>query len=218
MAKKLDKMPDAAFLGDPVLEGFLDSHKRIQFQLEQRLDAENLTGIILAVVDAADFPEANTGLVGYFEKRKMPGVFVSVNKPIATLLAPWPANSFVSQSIDFVDCISQMSGTRELVGPHVHYLESPQQLVELSGKISELLSKKTGKRFLVIDSLSTLLIYNRPESIEKFVHAVTNKIRGMPVFAVLLMIKTAENLDVQRIVSQFCDHVIEVREKGIGMP
>jgi len=128
------------------------------------------------------------------------------------LICKLPPTPFVQNKIEFVDCISQMSGAPELEGPHYNYLESPQQLVELSVLLNKLFQKIEGNKFLVVDSLSTLLIYNKPEAITKFVHSIANKIRTEKVLGVLLIIKTEDNMDVIKILSQFSDSVIEVRD------
>ena len=197
------------------LESYLDSNKRIQYKLTDSLKDLGSEGVVLVIIDAVEYASTNMGLIGFFEKRVMPGVFVSVNKPLVDLLVKLPHTEFVNTQVEFVDCISQMSGAKEIESERAHYLESPQQLVELSMMIHKLVQQIEGKKFLIVDSLSTLLIYNKAEAIEKFVHSISNKIRSEHVFGVLLMIKTDENRDVIKILSQFSDSVVEVHDKSI---
>ncbi len=202
---------------DEDLESYLDPNKRVQMKLEQSLSGVAKKGVVLVIIDAIEYSDANTGLIRFFEKSGTPGVFVSVNKPLVDLLHKLPQTEYIQTKVEFVDCISQMSGTPEMEGPHFHYLESPQQLVELSMIIQRLLGQQTGPRFLVMDSLSTLLIYNKAEAIEKFVHSIANKIRSDQVMGILMMIRTEENIDVIKILSQFSDSVVEVRDRPAAL-
>jgi hypothetical protein len=68
-----------------------------------------------------------------------------------------------------------------------------------------------------VDSLSTLLIYNKPDAVVKLVHSIANKVRVENVQGVFLMIKTEENLDIIKIISQFADTVIEVRDRPAAL-
>jgi nucleoside 2-deoxyribosyltransferase len=199
------------------LEKFLDPNKRIMVMLENRLKTLPDRNVVLAIIDAIEYTDVDSGLVKFFEQRQTGGVFVAVNKPVTGLLEKIGDSKFVRENVEFIDCISSLSGSREVQETHVHYLESPQQLVELSVLVAKLLAQFKDKKFLVVDSLSTLLIYNKPDAVVKLVHSIANKVRVENVQGVFLMIKTEENLDIIKIISQFADTVIEVRDRPAAL-
>lgn len=67
-----------------------------------------------------------------------------------------------------------------------------------------------GKKFLVIDSISTLLAYNKAEKIIYFLHALSSALPVLGADAVFIGLKNEESKALQQISSQFCDKVIKV--------
>ncbi len=194
------------------LENFLDPKKRMDARLESEISALGKKRVVLVILNSLEYADIGQNLLPFFEKQGQAGIFVSVNKPAVNIIAGSPAKAFAQKSVEFVDCVSRISGTRESESPKIHYLESPQQLVELSELLTQMVASGEA-RFLVLDSLSTLLIYNKPESIEKFVHTLSTRVRAQNVLGIFLIVKTEQNRDAVRVLSQFCDAVIEIGEK-----
>ena len=65
-------------------------------------------------------------------------------------------------------------------------------------------------KFVFLDSVSTLLIYNNLETTERFVHYMINKIRNMGFFVVLISIDEEKSNKLIPILSQFCDKIIKI--------
>jgi archaellum biogenesis ATPase FlaH len=76
----------------------------------------------------------------------------------------------------------------------------------------ELKTMPLDNRVAVFDSVSTLLLYNKAESVERFVHNLAGKIRNLQTIAILLMVHLEEEKDTIRVISQFCDKTIEISE------
>jgi len=87
--------------------------------------------------------------------------------------------------------------------------------MELTVQIEQGLQNNSKEQFVVLDSLSTLLLYNKADSVEKFVHTLAGKIRQKKAMGLFLMVRLKENEDIIRLLSQFCDHTIEIEDKPI---
>jgi hypothetical protein len=62
-----------------------------------------------------------------------------------------------------------------------------------------------------VDSISTLLVYNSPQSVEKFCHTVIAKNRSENVIGVFLLIESEEHRSVVDTLAQFVDNVVFIR-------
>ncbi|RMD45411.1 hypothetical protein D6829_02430 [Candidatus Pacearchaeota archaeon] len=94
------------------------------------------------------------------------GVYVSLNKTIEGLKAVFDEAGAKYEKIFFIDCVSS-----DNVDSEVLYV-SPQNLDELLLSIEEFLEEIKGEKFLIIDALSTLLIYNSENEVARFVEKV----------------------------------------------
>jgi KaiC/GvpD/RAD55 family RecA-like ATPase len=175
------------------------------------LDDLKKSYVLLALIKVKEYSATNIELIKFFVEKKIPGIFVTINKPLEDLAMDIPKDYLESQGIYFIDCISKMSGAAEMSGKNFFCVESPNQLVELSEMLKNVVSKiQSEEKFIVIDSISTLLIYNKPEVVEKFVHSIAGKMRVWKVKGVLIMVESSETKPIAETLGQFCDHVVEI--------
>ncbi len=192
------------------LEQYLDPQKRIQAKLESALKAVKAPKVVLLLIDSEHYNAVQASLLQFLRQKR--GVFVSVNKPLGNLLET-PESVVQLANLVFVDMVSESSGIQPLNAGNARYLESPQNLLELAVLTEkELKGMPIDERFAVFDSLSTLLLYNKAEAVERFVHNLAGKIRNLQTIAILLMVHLEEHKDTIRVISQFCDQTIEVAE------
>ena len=94
----------------------------------------------------------------------------------------------------------------------MQYLDSPLALVEMDMAITESMQNiASNQKFLFIDSVSTLLVYNSPQAVEKFCHTVISKNRNATTLVILLALDTAEHKNVLDSLHQFVDQSIVMR-------
>ena len=96
------------------------------------------------------------------------GVYVSLNKTQKSIEDILNKNGITTEKLFFIDCVTTEK-TREDV---LHI--SPEQLDTLSSAITEFIRDIKGEKFLIIDALSTLLIYNNENKVAKFVKEITD--------------------------------------------
>lgn len=92
---------------------------------------------------------------------------------------------------------------------NVQYLESATDLTELMMFIDKRLTP-SGSPIIVFDSLSTLLVYNEPRSVEKLVHMLVGKADSFSSRLVLLMVKSREHEGTIETIGQFCSKVAQI--------
>jgi archaellum biogenesis ATPase FlaH len=138
--------------------------------------------------------------------------FVTVSKTF-DYLAKTFKDSTRHPNIKFIDCISRAAGISDNSNNCI-FIESPVMLEKL---ILEILNNfKTQKRdmdkYIVIDSLSALMIYNDPEIIREFISLVMNRCRAENIHVVTILVE--EEMDSNKLI-QLNDKIIVLRDSFI---
>jgi archaellum biogenesis ATPase FlaH len=116
-------------------------------------------------------------------------------------------------NIKFIDCISRAAGISENASNCI-YIESPVMLEKM---ILEILNNFKGMKrdldkYIVIDSLSALMIYNDPEIIREFMSLVMNRSRSENIHVVSILVE--EEMDSSKLI-QLNDKIIVLRDSFI---
>ncbi len=116
-------------------------------------------------------------------------------------------------NIKFIDCISRAAGISDIASNCI-YIESPVMLEKM---ILEILNNFKGMKrdldkYIVIDSLSALMIYNDPEIIREFMSLVMNRSRSENIHVVSILVE--EEMDSSKLI-QLNDKIIVLRDSFI---
>jgi len=143
-------------------------------------------------------------------QKGMGGVYVSVSRPYEFIVSTMQGAGVSSDDLYFIDCISRMAGKSTHDKPdNVVFVENPSSLEEVSMYLDRMLGKvKSGKKFLFLDSLSSLLIYNSDKSVKEFTHFIINKIRLENIAGVIFSIEKKEAEDLVKTLVPMCDSEI----------
>lgn len=164
--------------------------------------------VVLALIDPIRYQEAVLGVLRHFTMRVPRGIYVSLNKPYATLSKSIEKAGIASDSLYFVDGITNVPSIEE---DSTHScLGSGVDLSNLCIGISKAVNRFTEEKFLVLDSLSTLLIYNDSKAVAKFAHLLTEKMRRWATSGSLLTVEMNAERDVVSQLAPFCDKVVKI--------
>lgn len=142
-------------------------------------------------------------------------VYVTVTKPHNTLTKQF---EFLrnSKNIKFIDCISRAAGITNNC-PNCIFLESPSLLEKLGLEIMNVFKEvdEGTKKYLIIDSLSNLIIYNNTEIVTEFFYHIINKTRARDIHTISLAIEE-EGMEssLNRLV-YLNDKILKVRDSFI---
>jgi hypothetical protein len=142
-------------------------------------------------------------------------VYVTVTKPYDTLTKEYEYLK-EAKNIKFIDCISRASGIT-VASLNCIFIESPTMLEKLGLEIMNTFKEINDetKKFLVIDSLSNLIIYNDPEIVTEFFYHIINRTRARNIHTISLAIEE-EGLDkyLNRLI-YLNDKILKVRDSFI---
>ncbi len=164
--------------------------------------------IVLTLIDPMRYQEATVDILNYFSKKSSRGIYVTLNKPFSVLMKTFGNAGVPAESLYFVDGITNVPSPEE--GKDHACLGSGVGLSNLCIGISRAVNLFEGEKFLLLDSLSTLLIYNDPKSVSKFAHLLTEKMRRWNTSGSLLTVEMNAEKDVVSQLAPFCDKVVKL--------
>ena len=142
-------------------------------------------------------------------------VYVTVTKPYDSLVKQYEY-LLEAKNIKFIDCISRAAG---ILRSDVNcvYIESPTMLEKLGLEIINTFKEvdDNTKKFLLIDSLSNLIIYNDPDIVTEFFYHIVNRTRAKNIHIISLAIEE-EGLEkhLKRLI-YLNDKILKVRDSFI---
>jgi KaiC/GvpD/RAD55 family RecA-like ATPase len=116
-----------------------------------------------------------------------------------------------------VDCVSRQQGVEELTDARVSYVSSPEDMTGIGIEFSELLEEFHANRGLernrvLFHSITALLLYSNPETVFRFLHVFTGRIRSVSGLGVFVIESTVHDDRTMGTIQQLFDGVIEVAE------
>ena len=148
-------------------------------------------------------------LVKNFCKKGLPGIFVSMNKSAEDLLRLAEEHKVPCEGMLIVDTVSKRESVPMATSDNIAYVESPKDLTEIEAEVAEFIAKmKPGPKFFILDSVSTMLVYNAEKTVEKFVHRLGERLRANDFKAVFVVMEGTKP-EILNVLSQFCDKVIK---------
>jgi len=182
-------------------------------RISNAISVNQSIGILLPVSNYSDLVQALFQRIR--DKPDEAWVYITVTKPYDTLAKQY---EFLPEmkNIRFIDCISRAAGLTK-ANPNVTFVESPTMLEKLGLEIMNIFKSagENSKKFLVIDSLSNLVIYNDPDIVTEFFYHIINRTRARDIHTISLAIED-EGLEsyLNRLI-YLNDKILKVRDSFI---
>ena|SRR3989344_6409544 len=133
------------------------------------------------------------------ELKGKPCVYISLNKSQKSMADILSAKNINENSLFFIDCVSSSKDEDAI---HL----GPSDLEMLAFSIKEFLNQIKGEKYLIIDALSTLLIFNSENNVIKFTKSLTEFATGQGVQIISFSPKT-EGEEMLNKIFNFFDKV-----------
>ena len=134
-------------------------------------------------------------------------VMVSFNKPSSTFENIFKGKT--KSDIFYVDLVTQVATGEPQKKENVVFLASQRNLTDLSITLSEVLNRLEGKKFVILDSLTTMLLYNDSSTTTQFLQFLANRLRLWNTSSFILTMEGKGEEEVIRVVSQVVDKTIK---------
>jgi KaiC/GvpD/RAD55 family RecA-like ATPase len=119
-------------------------------------------------------------------KQKETCIMVTLNDTADKILEDMDVSE--GESLYIVDCISSRFGPTSLPSENVFFIDNPMNLAHIMVMVEDLIERggEGGVR-LVIDSVSTLIMYSQIRVVFKFLHMLTAKVRSTGAVGLMLL-------------------------------
>ena len=177
-------------------------------------DLEN-NELLLVVSPSNMVEEVNLEIMRYFiNKKDAYCVYVTIAKPYKTILNILKKNRISSNKIFFIDCISGLITGEDMQRAGNCILCQPQSLTNISIALTSALKSipTDQEKVLILDTISTLMLYNEVLVIGRFMHALTGKIRKLGVKSVIFTLEEETDKKILSQMSHFCDKCITLKD------
>ena len=177
------------------------------------LDFESLDNneLILLVTSGEKVEEVNQDLLKYYVNEKGAiCIFTTFTKPHDVILGKLKKGKIRVEDIFFIDCATPISGPGEIHGTDKVVFCNPESLTNISIAITTAMKNmpKERDRILILDTVTTLTLYNKLNSVIKFIHFISGEIRKHKIKSLILSLDLKSNEKIISELSRFCDVTI----------
>lgn len=179
---------------------------KIETIVFEKLSAQTGQTSMLVLAKPDQYGAVRNAALGFHLKNNAGIVIVSLNGNLKKLSAQVTGLGD-SKNVFFIDMFSEKP---ESTGPNSVFI-APNELSDCSDFIEKILGNLKGKSpVIVLDSLSTLLVYNDEATVKRFVHSLIGKASAYNASALILGLQDTENEGLAKTISQFVDTTVVI--------
>jgi len=182
-------------------------------QINNVLKSLGSNKVVLFIIDPKKYQSIHVKILkGIIKIKKFSGIYITVNKPYDALIEYLKKNKIPTENIFFIDAISKSVSQEIRLTENCLFIPSPSHLTDLGIALTQALEsmKEKKSKFLILDSISTLLIYNDFETVAKFVHFIVSRLRIFELIGLIISVEKLLDERMINILMEMCDEVIEI--------
>ncbi len=146
--------------------------------------------------------------------------YISLNKPVKAMLATFQGEGLNIERFHIIDAVTKMAIASPKPVENTTYVSSPAALGEIYSAFSQLLDQEDFGA-VILDSISTILVYEQPGVALKFLHMLITKASVKGCHGAFICLK--EDMDAQllrelnMLVDVVRDYAKEMEVEGAGV-
>ncbi|MBI2656070.1 hypothetical protein HYX06_06630 [Candidatus Woesearchaeota archaeon] len=166
--------------------------------------------LLLVTVGAKNYQNAAIDLLRFLvNEQNNPGVYVTLNKPYEVMQRNLANNGIDTRLVIFIDATSRAEQLKKV--DNCLYIGSPEKLSDISVAMDQAIKAlPTSEKFLIFDSLNTLIIFNKPATVARFIHFLAGKIREWKVKGIIITLEKETEQSLLDELTQFADSRVDL--------
>ncbi len=168
---------------------------------------------ILVLVHSHGLKKIVSKIMGYLIKNKFSGIYISINVPHKTIDKLLKKEGLKTDKVIYIDCITATSHVIPTQKEdNVIFADHPSDLRHdgrIMNEISQFLISVPGKKYVVIDTLRTMLIYNEPAIVSEFTDRLIEVTKDSNSKLIVLTRKEDDEELIREISYRF-DEIIDI--------
>ncbi len=202
MAQKSGKWDDSK------IEELLNKENRVKLQIQEAFAKLEKPFTVLALVDAKQYQASRNEIIKT-QEREGHILYIAMNNGHKKISSELEKAGIDHTKIFFIDMVStERIGGEQAGAKNAIYLDSPTDLTDMILNAEEKL--REGRTMIIVDSLSTMQVYNDASAVEKVMHTLLGKVNSGGASAIILGTDVKESDKITKTVSQFVDKTITI--------
>lgn len=144
------------------------------------------------------------------------GIYISTLKVYDELIRVLEEAYVDLSRVHIVDAISRMYGLEPAENKRCVFVSSPVNIQSINSAVVGQLAQLKGTPFVLLDSLTTILLYNSVQRIVDFTKKMAQHIKGPDTNGLLLMVSTAQGAANQKLVSELSSVIDDIIRINMG--
>jgi len=164
--------------------------------------------LVLIIVPSESVDEVNRNILEYFANKKGAiCIYTTFTKPYKVVFKNLKKYEINTDKIFFIDCITPVSEPAEINLANKVIFCQPNSLTNISISITTALKNlpKDKNRILILDTISTLMLYNNRNTVIKFIHYLSGEIRKYGIKSFIFTLDEESDKSIISEISRFCD-------------
>lgn len=175
--------------------------------------------LCLILAEPEKIQEMNLRVIRKILQSNCTPLIVTVNKPYKVLMKMYAKEGISPDSCYVIDTVTQYSGGVCVPNPRVKFINNPSNITELGIAIIELLKQMPpGKKCILFDSVSMLLIHIPSATASKFLHFVVNKLQLSDISGIFLSVEKGLDPVILSQMSSYVDHIMDYEQAITNNP
>lgn len=189
-----------------------DQPAKLSFEerFEKELDALPDGWIVLLETNAENALNVSLAAIKVLTDKDYISIIISANRPCSNLLNLYKKSNIDTKKVFLLDCVCKNQAIEVRDSENVLHLEDVSALTNIAISINKISGKLTGNKVIFVDSITTMLIHNKPDVFARFTHSILTKMRIDGVNGLLVSLENETNKEVRAEIAQLCDKVIKI--------
>jgi hypothetical protein len=142
---------------------------------------------------------------------EMQGVYISASRGALELINTLNEIGVATDNVHFIDCVSSaLLGGTESTFPNISFIDSPIMLESiLLRTLYHLNTIPADSKFVILDSVNALAIYNEERMLAEYLHTLINTFRARDVLSVIMNVPDQTPPGVLANLDLYCTDLID---------
>jgi len=157
--------------------------------------------------------EVNTEAIKTLQSLGYEGIYITLSKDYVEMSKVFQEKGIDMGKLAFIDGISQMYGIGKVDAPNVSYVEGPLSIDAITAEVAKMVpAMKSSKKFVFLDSITTVLLYNSLERTLHFSQFLTDSLKKMQVVGIVVSVsKGFANDNLIKELSKVSSEVVNLQ-------
>ncbi|ODS39926.1 hypothetical protein BEH94_03640 [Candidatus Altiarchaeales archaeon WOR_SM1_SCG] len=168
--------------------------------------------VILIVSTQEKYEDTNIEILKLLcNEQKLSGLYITIDHSYEITAKKLSKKGIDTDNLFFIDLITSTQEKIPRRTKNCLFIPSPKSLTDLGIAIDEAIhSAKNKQKFLFVESVSALLLYNTVGTVKKLEHFLAVRMRMGGLKGILISLHERTEMEIIPFLAEFCDKVVKI--------